>query len=76
MRTIVDVGLPRTPSGTPQAIRVDAFVFTSGQVFFDKDRNLIGEGDAQEQARQCFRNLEAILRAEGGTLEDIVRITC
>ena len=47
----------------------------TGQVAWDKDTNVIGKGDCEIQARQCFDNAEHILRAFGGTLDDIVSLT-
>jgi reactive intermediate/imine deaminase len=46
----------------------------SGQVSAAPDGSLVGEGDAGEQARQCLRNLDALLRAAGATREDVVRV--
>ena len=47
----------------------------TGQVAWDGDGNLIGEGDCEVQIRQCFDNVEHILRAVGGQLEDMVSLT-
>lgn len=47
----------------------------TGQVAWDGDGALIGEGDCEAQARQCFENVEHILRAVGGRLDDIVSLT-
>ncbi len=47
----------------------------TGQVAWDGGGVLIGEGDCEAQARQCFDNVEHILRAVGGRLEDIVSLT-
>ncbi len=47
----------------------------TGQVAWDKDGNVIGKGDCETQARQCFDNVESILTAVGGRLEDIVSLT-
>lgn len=55
-----------------QAGRVIHF---TGQVAWDEDENLIGKGDVGLQTRQCFRNIQAVLRAAGGTLEDLVSVT-
>ena len=58
-------------------IRVDnptSLIFLSGQLSRDADGNLVGPGDMAEQARQAIRNMEIVLRAAGGTLDDIVSI--
>lgn len=47
----------------------------TGQVAWDGDGNLIGEGDCETQIRQCFDNVEQILKAVGGRFEDMVSLT-
>jgi enamine deaminase RidA (YjgF/YER057c/UK114 family) len=55
-------------------IRTDNIVWIAGQVARDAEGNLIGEGDAEAQAEQCFKNIRAIVEAAGGTMNDIVRM--
>lgn len=58
-----------------QAIKVDNFIFTSGQIPFDPETNeLVGE-DIESQTRQVFKNVTAILEAAGATLDDVVKTT-
>lgn len=47
----------------------------TGQVAWDAGETLIGVGDVGLQTRQCFKNIQSILSAVGGTLSDIVSIT-
>ncbi len=47
----------------------------TGQVAWDGDGNLVGEGDCEAQIRQCFDNVEQILKAVGGRFEDMVSLT-
>lgn len=47
----------------------------TGQVAWDGDGRLVGEGDCELQIRQCFDNVEHILAAVGGRFEDIVSLT-
>lgn len=47
----------------------------TGQVAWNEAEEIVGLGDVAEQTRQCFRNIEAVLRAVGGRLEDIVSVT-
>lgn len=47
----------------------------TGQVAWDENEAIVGLGDVTEQTRQCFRNIETVLQAVGGTLDDIVSIT-
>ena len=69
-----------SPSGNySHAIRIDtgdgALLFVSGQVAFDPDGNLVGEGDMSRQTEQVFENLRAILEANGASFEHVVKIT-
>jgi len=66
--------LPKTV-GYSQAVRVGNFLFISGQISEDSKGEIVGEGDFEKQARQVFENLRAVVNAEGGSLEDIVKIT-
>ena len=50
-------------------------LYISGQVAADLEGNLVGRGDAEAQAAQCFKNLEAIVRHFGGALDNIVKTT-
>ncbi len=47
----------------------------TGQVAWDKTEKIVGFGDVEEQTRQCFRNIAAVLNSFGGQLSDIVSIT-
>ena len=47
----------------------------TGQVAWDEAERLIGKGDVARQTRQCFANIERLLSAVGGRLEDLVAIT-
>lgn len=50
------------------------WVAIAGQVAFDAEGNLVGEGDAGAQARQVFANLERCLAAAGATFADVVKL--
>ena len=50
-------------------------MFFTGQVAWDSDENIVGINDVAEQTRQCFRNIEALLKEAGGSLENVVSIT-
>jgi 2-iminobutanoate/2-iminopropanoate deaminase len=63
-------GAPYTP-----AVRVGPFVFISGQIPLDPATSRIVEGGFEDQVRQCLRNLAAILKQEGLSLEHVVKTT-
>ncbi len=58
-----------------QAIRVDGFVFCSGQVGLDPATGKIVEGGVAEQTRRVLDNLAAVLAAADLTFEAIVKTT-
>ena len=55
------------------AIRSNGFLFVSGQVGSTEDGT--PEPDLQNQVRQAFNNLNAILEEAGCTFEDVVDVT-
>ncbi len=50
-------------------------LFIAGQTASDKDGNVVGVGDIRAQTEQVFANLKAILKAAGGTLDNLVMTT-
>lgn len=50
-------------------------VFVAGQIPWDENGNTVCMGDVAGQTRQVFANIEAVLAAAGGTLDDVVKIT-
>lgn len=58
-----------------QAVRTGDIVFLSGQIPLVPDTMQLVSGDFEARARQVFRNLDAVARAAGGDLNDIVKLT-
>ena len=50
-------------------------IYISGQIAFDRDGKLVGDGDFAAQAQQVFENLSAALAAANAELGDVVKIT-
>lgn len=57
-----------------QAVRVGDFLFASGQIPLTAGGDQIS-GSAAEQAAQCLDNVEAILKAAGLGLADVMKTT-
>lgn len=57
-----------------QAVRVGDFLFASGQIPLTAGGDRIS-GSAAEQAAQCLDNVEAILKAAGLGIPDVVKTT-
>jgi len=58
-----------------QAIRAGGFLFASGQIPIAPDTGAIPLGGIVAQTRQVLLNLEAVLRAAGGSLASVVKTT-
>jgi enamine deaminase RidA (YjgF/YER057c/UK114 family) len=69
-------GLSRPPTYSHLAVaRGSRIVFVSGQVGFDAEGNLVGEGDVVAQAQQAYRNVATAVEAVGGSVRDIAKLT-
>ncbi len=50
-------------------------LFIAGQTASDKNGNIVGRGDIEAQTHQVFKNLSAVLKEAGGSLENLVTTT-
>lgn len=57
-----------------QAVRHGNTVYFSGQIPLDPTTGALVEGDISVQTRRVFDNLEAVAKAAGGSLGQIVRM--
>lgn len=61
-----------------QAVRIAAgsdLVFLSGQIGLEPSTGELVSENFEAQVRQAFANLEAVVQAAGGSLENIVKLT-
>ena len=58
-----------------QAVAIQNFVYTSGQIAIDPKTNQMITGDVTQQARLVIQNLKAVLEGAGSSLEKIVKVT-
>jgi enamine deaminase RidA (YjgF/YER057c/UK114 family) len=65
-----------SPPGYSQVVEVSggSLVFVSGQVSWDEDGRLVGDGDFEAQARQVFNNLVRALDAAGATPAGLAKL--
>lgn len=57
-----------------QAVRAGNTVYFSGQIPLDPATMDLVDGDITAQTRQVFKNLDAVAKAAGGSLAQIVRV--
>ena len=59
--------------GYSRAMRVGNRIYVTGTTATGDDGEIVGLGDAYEQAKQCLQNIEKALNRLGAGLEHVVR---
>lgn len=75
IRRIVAPGAPEAAGAYCHATTAGDLVFCSGQIGLDPAGGGLVRGGVEEQARQCLRNLEAVLAGAGSGLDLLLRVT-
>lgn len=75
METIQTGHAPQAIGPYVQAVKVNGFVFCSGQIAFDPATMQIIEGDVRAQTERVLLNLKAVLEAAGSSLERVIKTT-
>jgi reactive intermediate/imine deaminase len=57
-----------------QAVKHGNLVFLSGQIPLDPDTMEIVTGDFEARARRVFDNLQAVVEAAGGTMDQVLKL--
>ena len=71
---IVTGQAPKAIGTYSQAVRVGDTVYLSGQIPLVPDTMEMIDGDMEAQIRRVFDNLQAVARATGGGLADLVKL--
>ncbi len=66
---------PKAIGPYSQAVRAGNMLFVSGQIPIDPATGNLIQGDIASQTRRVFENITAILKAAGGSLDNVVRTT-
>ena len=66
---------PKAIGPYSQAVKVNGFVFSSGQIPTDPKTGQFVDGGIQEQTEQVIKNLQAVLEAAGSNLGRVVKTT-
>ena len=66
---------PKAIGPYSQAVELDGWLYTSGQVALDPATGELVPGGFEAQARQVFKNLGAVLAAAGCSFQDVVKAT-
>ncbi|MDR6227112.1 RidA family protein [Desmospora profundinema] len=74
MNTIKTEHAPQAIGPYNQAVEVDQWIFTSGQIPLTPEGDLV-KGDIEAETRQVLKNLSAVLEAAGSDREHVVKTT-
>ncbi len=75
MRTIATDGAPKAIGPYSQALAEGGFVFLSGQIPLDPATGELVSGGLSAGVERVFDNLEAILKSEGLSFDDVTKAT-
>ncbi len=75
MKTIATDGAPRAIGPYSQAILDGGLLFASGQIPLDPGSGELVTGGFEAAVERVFDNLEAVLKAAGLSLSDVVKTT-
>lgn len=68
--------LPKVPFFRQVSIATGSkLVFMAGQVAWNADGTLVGEGDLAAQVEQCFLNIGTALAGAGGSFDNVAKLT-
>lgn len=65
--------LPRPEYPYSPGSAAGGLVYTSGQVAWNADGDLVGIGDPAAQTKQVLSNVESVLREGGAALPDVIK---
>lgn len=74
-RTISTDDAPQAVGAYSQATTTGDLLFTAGQLPLTTDGELLDDESVAVQTEQCLENVEAILEAEGLSLDDVLKTT-
>lgn len=57
-----------------QAVKVGSTVYLSGQIALDPQTMTLVEGDTEAEIRRVLDNLQAVAKAAGGNLDQVVKL--
>lgn len=75
MKVINTKNAPAAIGPYSQAIEVNGFVYTSGQLPINPETGEFAGSDIKSQTEQSLKNVKAILEEAGLTMQNVVKIT-
>jgi enamine deaminase RidA (YjgF/YER057c/UK114 family) len=76
IRKVTTPAVPEPPGGAySQCLVVGDNVFIAGQTAGAPGGGILGNGSMEDQTRQAFKKIKALIEAAGATMADIVKLT-
>ena len=76
MEKIYTKNAPEPVGPYSQAIKINGFLYCSGQIAINPENNQFINGDIIEQTNQVMKNIEAVLTTAGYDFNNVVKTTC
>ena len=76
MEKIYTKNAPEPVGPYSQAIKVNGFLYCSGQIAINPENNQFINGDIIEQTNQVMKNIEAVLTEANYSFDNVVKTTC
>jgi len=77
MKKVISTGqAPAAIGPYSQAIQYGDLLFVSGQIAIVPETGQLVKGDIEVQTKQVLENLQAIIKAAGMTLQDVLKCSC
>lgn len=76
MEKIYTKNAPEPVGPYSQAIKVNGFLYCSGQIAINPENNQFLNEDIIQQTQQVMKNIEAVLFQAGYTFNDVIKTTC
>ncbi|MBE3579324.1 RidA family protein [Caldanaerobacter subterraneus] len=76
MKTIINTdAAPKAIGPYSQAVLVDGFLYTAGQIAIDPATGEMVEADIEKQTERVLENIRAILKAAGMDFNNVIKTT-
>ena len=77
MKEIIYTNQAPEPVGPySQAIKVNGFLYCSGQIAINPETNTFIDGNITEQTQQVMKNIQAVLAQAGYDFSNVIKTTC
>jgi 2-iminobutanoate/2-iminopropanoate deaminase len=75
-KIIATENAPKAIGPYSQAVEINGFIYTSGQIPLNPSTGEIVSTNITEQTTQVLMNLEGVLKASGSNLDEVIKTTC